>query len=160
VLHEGVNTIAVEVHTSSSSAPSTLFDASLQDDTGPFRFATGTLWSYYDNGQMPPDLIINKPSVGVSEKPDVLPSRIKLYANYPNPFNPMTTFRFDLSAQTHVRLSVFNLLGQEVAVAFDGQKEAGSYSVQFNAAHLASGVYFYRMETGSFVATRKMLLLK
>jgi hypothetical protein len=160
LLHEGVNTLAVEVHTASSSAPSTVFNASLQDDNGIFHFSTGSIWSYSDSGQMPPDLIVNKPIVGVSERTDVLPSNPKLYANYPNPFNPMTTFRFDLSTKTHVRLSVFNMLGEEIAVVLDGQKEAGSYSVQFNAAHLASGVYFYRMGTGSFIATRKMLLLK
>ena len=160
LLHEGVNTVSVEVHTASSSAPSTVFNASLQDDNGTFHFSTGSLWSYDDSGQMPPDLIMNKPIVGVSEKPDILPTRTKLYSNYPNPFNPMTTLKFDLSTKTRVRLSVFNMLGQEIAVVLDEQKEAGSYSVQFNAAHLASGVYFYRMETGSFFETRKMLLLK
>jgi hypothetical protein len=160
LLHEGVNTVAVEVHTASSSAPSTVFNASLQDDNGIFHFSTGSLWSYHDSGVMPPDLIVNKPIVGVSEGTDVVPSNPKLYANYPNPFNPMTTLRFDLSTKSHVRLSVFNMLGQEIAVVLDGQKEAGSYSVQFNAAHLTSSVYFYRMETGSFFATRKMLLLK
>jgi hypothetical protein len=155
LLHEGVNTVSVEVHTASSSAPSTVFNASLQDDNGTFHFSTGSLWSYDDSGQMPPDLIMNKPIVGVSEKPDILPTRTKLYSNYPNPFNPMTTLKFDLSTKTRVRLSVFNMLGQEIAVVLDEQKEAGSYSVQFNAAHLASGVYFYRMETGSFFRNEK-----
>jgi hypothetical protein len=103
---------------------------------------------------------VSKPIVGVSERTGILPSKPKLYANYPNPFNPMTTLKYDLSAKGHVRLSVFNILGQEVAVLLDAQKEAGSYSIQFNAAQIASGVYFYRMEAGSYAETRKMLLLK
>ena len=160
LLHEGVNSVAVEVHAASTSSPSTVFNASLQGDNGIFYMSSGSSWSYYDSGQMPPDLIVTKPIVGVSEKTNGLPTRSKLYANYPNPFNPVTTFKFDLNTKTHVRLSVFNMLGQEIAVVLDGQKDPGSYSIQFNAAQISSGVYFYRMEAGSFFESRKMLLLK
>jgi hypothetical protein len=160
LLHEGLNTMAVEVHSAMSVAPSTIFNATLQDDTGPFHLTTGSIWSYFDGGKMPPDLIVNKPTVGVSDRTEGKPANPKLYANYPNPFNPETTFKFDLSAITHVRLSVFNMLGQEIAVVLDGQKDAGRYTVQFSAAHLASGVYFYRMATDSYFATKKMIVLK
>jgi hypothetical protein len=160
LLRRGVNTIAVEVHTASSTTPSTFFNATLQDDNGMYHFTTGSSWLYEDSGKMPPDLIINKPTLGVSDRTEGKPANPKLYANYPNPFNPETTFKFDMSAKTHVRLSVFNMLGQEIAVVLDGQKDAGSYTVQFSAAHLASGVYFYRMEADSYVATKKMIVLK
>jgi hypothetical protein len=160
LLQEGMNDIGIEVHTASSSNISTSFDASIRDENGNSLLSSGSTWYYYDEGAAPPDQLVNTITGVAREKRGLVPVKTKLYANYPNPFNPMTTFKFDLSTQTHVRLSVFNLLGQEIAVVLDGQKEAGSYSIQLNAAHLASGVYFYRMETGSFVANRKMLLLK
>ncbi len=89
-----------------------------------------------------------------------IPSKFSLDQNYPNPFNPTTTIKFAIPADENVSLKVFNVLGQEVATLVNKQMKAGSYSFDFNASKLSSGVYFYRVEAGSFNATKKMLLLK
>jgi len=89
-----------------------------------------------------------------------VPERLALHQNFPNPFNPTTVIRFDIPASSEVSLIVANVLGEEVAVLASGQKEPGSYGVQFEAARLPSGIYFYRLRVGDFVETRKLLLLR
>ncbi len=88
------------------------------------------------------------------------PSEYKLGQNYPNPFNPSTAIVFDLPEQVHARLTVFDLLGKEVEVLVNGTLGAGQHEIQFDAATLPSGAYFYRIEAGDFVQMRQMLLLK
>ena len=80
--------------------------------------------------------------------------------NYPNPFNPSTIIEFANTRQQLVKLTVFNALGQEVAVLVDGTRSAGTHQVMFNAFNLSSGIYFYRLSAGSEVITRKMTLIK
>jgi len=89
-----------------------------------------------------------------------LPSGVTLYPAYPNPFNPATTIRYRLDTSQQVRLRVFDLLGRQVALLADGMMPAGEHAVQFEAGQLASGVYIYRLETGSRMLTQKMVLLK
>lgn len=89
-----------------------------------------------------------------------LPGEFSLEQNFPNPFNPSTVIRFGLPQQAHVKLEIFNTLGQRVAVLADETYAAGFQSVSFNAAGLTSGVYVYRLTAGDFVETRKLLLLK
>ncbi|HSQ74493.1 MAG TPA: SBBP repeat-containing protein [Bacteroidota bacterium] len=91
---------------------------------------------------------------------DGSPSRFSLSQNYPNPFNPSTVIRYALPLRSRVILSVFNALGQQVAVLQDGEQAAGYYEVQFDGRHLSSGVYFCRMQAGSFVQTRTLVLLR
>ena len=83
-----------------------------------------------------------------------------LYQNYPNPFNPNSEIRYQISEFRHVKLAVYDLLGREVAVLVNEKKAPGIYQVTFDASSLASGVYFYRLVTGSFVETRKFIVLK
>ncbi len=87
-------------------------------------------------------------------------SSIELRQNYPNPFNPVTSIRFRLADENDVRLEVFDMTGRRVAVLIDDRIRAGEHSVNFNASGLASGVYVYRLQTGSGTYTRKMLLMR
>jgi hypothetical protein len=89
-----------------------------------------------------------------------LPSRLELIGNYPNPFNPSTTIRYGLPLRSHVSLAVYNALGQQVSVLQSGEQEAGYHDVKFDASALPSGVYFYRLQAGSYVETRRLLLLR
>jgi hypothetical protein len=82
-----------------------------------------------------------------------------LEQNYPNPFNPSTRIRFSMPGRSHVSISVFNTLGQEVAKLVNGYQDPGYHDVPFDARGLASGVYFYRLEAGSFIETKKLVLL-
>jgi hypothetical protein len=81
--------------------------------------------------------------------------------NYPNPFNPSTNFRFTLPVASTVKLSVYNILGQEVATVLNSTAlSAGEHSFTFDASNLSSGVYFYRLTADKFTATKKMMLMK
>ena len=90
-----------------------------------------------------------------------LPSSFALYQNYPNPFNPATSIQYELNSRQLVNLTVYNVLGKEVAALVNREQNPGTYSVTFDASGLSSGVYFYVLKAGSeFVQTRKMVLLK
>jgi glucose/arabinose dehydrogenase len=91
----------------------------------------------------------------------------QLYQNYPNPFNPSTTIKYTIPSVTlsgvegsRVQLKIFDVLGNEVATLVDEYKPAGNYEINFNASGLVSGIYFYRLQAGSFVDTKKMILLR
>lgn len=87
-------------------------------------------------------------------------NNFSLDQNYPNPFNPATNIVFSIQKQGYVKLSVYNLLGQEVAVLIDGIKSAGSYTARFDATSISSGMYFYRLESNQQMITKKMMLLR
>lgn len=92
--------------------------------------------------------------------PPTLPRDYILYQNYPNPFNPSTTIEYSLPKKSYVTLKVYDILGNEVAYLVDEEKNRGNYSVNFNPAGLASGVYFYRLQADSFIQTKKMALIR
>jgi len=96
---------------------------------------------------------------GASDQ-DALPEAFALDQNYPNPFNPSTTIRFGLPYRSHVTLTIYSLLGQEVAELVNGEMDAGHHEVRFDARALSSGLYLYRMQSGQFVQTRRLLLLR
>ena len=89
-----------------------------------------------------------------------IPLKYELLQNYPNPFNPATTIKFSIKKDGNVRLEVFNILGQKVAELLNKEMKAGEYKVIFDASNFSSGIYFYRIVSGSFKAVRKMILLK
>ncbi len=89
-----------------------------------------------------------------------IPREFSLSQNYPNPFNPTTSIKYTVVSSVYVTLTVYDVLGREVAVLVDGEKLPGTYEVEFNASNLPSGVYLYRLQTGNFVETKRMLLLK
>jgi hypothetical protein len=83
-----------------------------------------------------------------------------LTQNYPNPFNPTTVINYQLAANSTVSIKVYDAIGREIAILVNEVKEAGNHSVQFNASHLSSGIYFYTIKAGNFTATKKLTLMK
>jgi len=89
-----------------------------------------------------------------------IPAKLQLFQNYPNPFNPVTTIMFQIPEKSFVTIKVYDVLGNEVATLVNEEKPAGNYEVRFSASSLSSGIYFYRLQAGDFIETKKMLLLK
>ncbi|MFH2030282.1 MAG: T9SS type A sorting domain-containing protein, partial [Bacteroidota bacterium] len=89
-----------------------------------------------------------------------LPTKFELYQNYPNPFNPSTIIKFQVASSKFIKLHVFDILGREIQTLVNEQKPPGNYEIEFNAGGLPSGVYFYRIKTENYNATKKMVLLR
>ena len=100
------------------------------------------------------------PVVGIDEEFAGIPEEYDLYQNYPNPFNPSTLIKYALPKSSNVSLVIYNLMGQEVIRWNEQGQTAGYHQVVWNASNVASGLYFYRLQAGDFVQTRKMVLLK
>ena len=98
--------------------------------------------------------------VGIDDYANGLPKTFKLFQNYPNPFNPTTLIRYAMPSEGRVRITVSNVLGEQIATLVDDTKGAGYYEVQFNANNLPSGNYFYTISTPQQTITKKMVLLK
>ncbi len=86
--------------------------------------------------------------------------RFSLHQNFPNPFNPTTEIRYQISEVSHIQLTIYDILGNEVTRLYEGMQPAGDYSVTFKGSELASGVYYYQLKAGDFTQTKKFLLLK
>ena len=97
---------------------------------------------------------------GIQQEIELTPKTFALSQNYPNPFNPTTLINFAVPKAGRVKITVYNQLGQQVALIADRDYSSGEYSINFNGTSLASGVYYYRIEAGSFTETKKMVLLK
>jgi len=98
--------------------------------------------------------------IGINSNNSLIPKDFNLHQNYPNPFNPLTKINYSLPKATRVHIRVYDLLGRLVKTLVNEFKEAGSYDVQFDGTGFASGVYFYRIEAGNFVVSKKMVLVK
>lgn len=98
--------------------------------------------------------------VMAAEEDGTLPNAFSLKQNYPNPFNPATTISFSLPEKAYVSLRVFDIMGSEVASLLSKELSAGDHSVQWTAANITSGIYFYRIEAGVYSETRKLILIK
>ena len=106
-------------------------------------------------------LLISESSiVGVEEENGIIPNSISLYQNYPNPFNPSTTIKWQQPEAGIVTLKIYDVLGREVATLINEELTAGNHETVFDASQLSSGIYFYQLKAGSFVQTKKMILIK
>ena len=110
-------------------------------------------------GQLLPG-IIEVPVGVVDDDIAQLPTTVQLKQNFPNPFNPVTSIEYVIPFEDKIILTIYNILGEEIARLIDERQPAGEYEVTWNAANAASGIYFYRLQAGDIVQTRKMVLLK
>jgi hypothetical protein len=105
------------------------------------------------------DSNLNYVPIGINNISNILPNKMMLYPNYPNPFNPVTTIKYDIPGNNTVTVKVYDLLGREVFSSTE-YKTVGSYEVRFDGTNLASGLYFYSLEAGNFRDVKKMVLVK
>ncbi|MBK7632282.1 MAG: T9SS type A sorting domain-containing protein [Ignavibacteriales bacterium] len=98
-------------------------------------------------------------STGIGSN-DVFPKEFRLFQNYPNPFNGNSIIKYSIPKSSQVQIKVFDVLGNEIETIVNEEKPIGTYELNWNAANLPSGVYFYRLRAGDYVQTRKMILLK
>jgi photosystem II stability/assembly factor-like uncharacterized protein len=103
---------------------------------------------------------MNGSPVGISGNNNQIPTVYRLEQNYPNPFNPATIIKFGLPVGDNVKLTIFDLLGREVAVLVNEFRTAGTYEASFDASSISSGVYFYKLETPNFTESKRMMLIK
>lgn len=113
----------------------------------------GVAYTFYKSDSI--SVFVNNEYAGVS-----LANDFNLYQNYPNPFNPSTMIAYQLAAPSHVTLKVFDIIGNEIETLVDEEKPEGAFHLNWNAANLTSGIYFYQLKTESNIQTRKMILLK
>jgi hypothetical protein len=106
------------------------------------------------------NIYLNGGQVAVERGDEETPLRFELFQNYPNPFNPSTTIRFTLSHSGFARLTVYDILGREIATLLAAELPAGVHTVRWDASNHPSGIYFYRLESGSFVETQRLILLR
>jgi hypothetical protein len=132
--------------------PRLVFDGKTQDTEGQEDFE---VLAFDGLGRMVPTTVVVS-----NESEGDLPTVFALHGNYPNPFNPTTTIGFDVPSTSDVQVTVFDVMGRVVATVADEDYSAGRYTVSFDAQDLSSGVYFYRMQAGSFDAVRSMILVK
>ena len=138
-------------HRTTGSGPSVVFDSLTQ-------LLYGTGWDSLATS--PPGCIRIDYLTGIEGNENELPTVYKLYNNYPNPFNPSTTIKYDLPNNTFVKLSVYDVLGKLVTELVKQDMTAGRYEANWDASSYASGAYFYKLETKSFTDMKKMILVK
>jgi hypothetical protein len=153
-----VNGVRVDTVEFTAASGSTWYEQSLTvelvRDTNTIQMQMFWGWMYVDYLAVPTSILTSVKSLAV------LPNGFSLDQNYPNPFNPVTTIRYSLATPEHVKLRVYDILGRQVATLIDEKQNVGVYEVPFNASSVASGVYFYRIEAGSFIQTKSMVLIK
>lgn len=126
--------------------------------SGHEAFTDATCIGCHGSGDLSPDAA-HADITSIDNKEET-PINYELYQNYPNPFNPTTTIKFSIVEQSQVTLKVYDILGKVVTTLVDGVKQSGTFNVNFNGSNLTSGIYFYKLETNNYTATKKLLLLK
>lgn len=111
------------------------------------------------NGKAPDLGAFESDFVAAVETAEFTPVEFRLYQNYPNPFNPVTTITYEVPKRTRVKITLHDILGQEVMKLVDEEKAAGNYALRLNAQSLPSGIYFYKLDAGKFTRTKKMILM-
>jgi hypothetical protein len=131
-------------------------DCALDNSGG--LYATGFV--NYNNGNSDIYTVKYQSTIGIKKISSEIPSSFLLSQNYPNPFNPKTIINFQLPMSNYVKLNIYDALGREVATLVNEQLNPGTYEVEWNAGNYPSGTYFYKLQTGSFSETKKMLIVK
>ncbi|MCB0724674.1 MAG: T9SS type A sorting domain-containing protein [Ignavibacteriae bacterium] len=161
----------IEISSDSSFASPELDSAGLlaSNFTIPAGLLSHSTWYYWrvraknEAGEGPYSPVWNFQTsivTGLNVNTSIIPDRFGLMQNYPNPFNPSTSISFDLPERSDVNLTVYNTLGQSVAVLVNSSLQAGRYNYVFDASSVPSGIYFYRIKAGEFVETKRMVLIK
>ncbi|MBK7160362.1 MAG: T9SS type A sorting domain-containing protein [Ignavibacteria bacterium] len=142
-----------------------LSTSKIYSNVGIFNDKIISVWNDERNG--PFDVYCNIRSfsnpdttVNVIQTSSITPENFELYQNYPNPFNPTTNLEFGIPELEFVSLKIFDVLGNEVSTLVNESKPAGRYEVTFNGAGLPSGIYYYKLTSGNYSYTRKMMLIK
>ena len=104
--------------------------------------------------------VIDNNPVGINSVSSEIPEKFSLYQNYPNPFNPETNIKFDLPSKQFAKLTVVNILGEEISILFSGILQAGEYSYKWNALNFPGGIYFYKLQSDNASVVKKMMLIK
>ncbi len=115
---------------------------------------------YTDNVSVGASWVFYNPTIGIIPISSEIPKSFSLSQNYPNPFNPTSNIKFDVQKTSFTVMKVYDIIGREVATLVNQQLQPGTYEVSFDGTNLPSGIYFYRLESGSFVETKKMSLVK
>ncbi len=151
---DGSNTYSVDPH-------DTAWGFQILPKGADIESLTGILEYTYGNYKLYPRTNSDFGTVtGIRREPVTVPQTYSLDQNYPNPFNPTTTIRYSIPNSSMVTLTIYNILGQEIATLVHQRQGAGTYTATFQASRFASGVYFYRLTAGSFTSVKKMLMLK
>ena len=145
-----------------NSANAVFYDSQMgaPDDASPTAAVTGGVLTITRSGESTAAMDMDVEELIAADDAAQVPTEYALYNAYPNPFNPSTTIKFDLPEASMVRLAVYDMLGREVAVLVNGERVAGQHIVVFDAGRLASGMYIYRLQTGDFTQTKKLMLMK
>ena len=147
-----INWSSAQIIDANLNGANTVFAADIDGNINPDVFATGTYANqvvWYEN-----------PVVGIKRLQEIVPAGWSLLQNYPNPFNPTTAIEFSIPKSEFVTLKVYNTLGEKVATLVSDRLTVGSYSYQWDASNLASGVYLYRLQAGDYIETRRMILMR
>jgi hypothetical protein len=146
----------IDVSTPSSPVEVGFFDTGFQA----FGVAVSGSYAYVADWADGMYIIQNDLLVGINEESSHLPENFLLAQNFPNPFNPTTTINYQIPEFSFVSLKVYDVLGSEIRTLVNEEKQSGIYNVEFDATKLTSGIYFYRLQAGDYVATKKMVLMK
>jgi hypothetical protein len=118
------------------------------------------VWATFQGNNQRTGMLTSSIITGIKNSSSGLPINYTLMQNYPNPFNPSTSIQFALPKEGRVSMKIFNILGKRIATLLDGFQSAGYHEVTVNLDSFSSGIYFYQMRVGSFIETKKMMLMK